>query len=389
MNKESIERSDKDTFTSDTKSQRDVLTVSDIMRRKYPDVSFKTFAKDELLNRDPDYFQELVNTGKKNFNDLLTGIQGIMNDVVSKQNLHDLDETTLDKLYDSQIQWRTIMNTLNRYAKNINSGITGLSNAIIVDKNGRLHYDEDAACGNIFSYYFDEKNAPHLLSLHLSELLTNVCFFAVQLVKAVDLQYYVESLFEKKPQIMEEFVNNRLNAMMESLSVLEKHIDTIQKVQAENQRQSTVQNDRSIRKLEIIEDKVDKRNRAERCKQLKLTTCLDAIEEVYVDSRYNYPQQFELHLSGIKKTLSAWNQYLKTGGEKGEPPLPNFDFYRHTDKETFKKWVRDIFFPDYRERSRKDALKSASHPGNMDEVYVLSQQDILEDIDESLNNDRE
>ena len=130
---------------------------------------------------------------------------------------------------------------------------------------------------------------------------------------------------------------------------------------------------------------MDKKNKAEKIKQLKLTTCLAAIQEVYEDPKYNYPQQFEFHYFSIKKTLSGWNQYMKTDGEKGDPPLPQFDFYRHTDKETFKKWVRDIFFPDYRERSHKDALKSAFHPDNIDDVCVLSQQDILE-IENNANN---
>lgn len=389
LNKAPIDGSDMDTFTGDTKPPRDVSMDSPTVYKKNPNVSFSVLANDYLINSDPDYFQRLVDSGKNNFQDLLIGIQGLMNDVVSIQNLQDLDDTTRIEFTASQTKWRDIITCVRSYATSINRRIAGLSNAIIVDKNGQLHYDENAVCGDSSSFYFNEKNAPHLLSLHLSELLTDICYFSIQLVKAVNFQHYVDSLFKQKSQKIEEFVNNRLNAMMESLSVLEKQIDTIQKVQAENQRQSTVQNDRSISKLEKIEDKVDKRNRAEKRKQLKLTTCLAAIQEVYEDPKYNYPQQFEFHYFSIKKTLSGWNQYMKTDGEKGDPPLPQFDFYRHTDKETFKKWVRDIFFPDYRERSHKDALKSAFHPDNIDDVCVLSQQDILEDIDESLNNDRE
>lgn len=136
-----------------------------------------------------------------------------------------------------------------------------------------------------------------------------------------------------------------------------------------------------------IQEEMNKKQRLERTKPLKLTTCLDAICEAYSDPKYPYSQEFKLHPFAIRNQLSNWNQYLNTDGKKGTPPLPKFDFYRQTDKETFKKWVRDVFFLDYRNRAHKDALDNASHPDNMDKVYVTAQQDIIDEVDESLAND--
>lgn len=135
-----------------------------------------------------------------------------------------------------------------------------------------------------------------------------------------------------------------------------------------------------------IQEEVNKKQRLERTKPLKLSTCLEAIRKVYLDERYDYPKQFKLHEFAIQKTLSAWNQYLKTEGEKGEAPLPGFDYYRHTDEKMFKEWIKDTFFPYYRNNSHKDALNRASHPKNMDQIP--SQQDVIAEVDEALNDDR-
>ena len=222
LNKAPIDGSDMDTFTGDTKPPRDVSMDSPTVYKKNPNVSFSVLANDYLINSDPDYFQRLVDSGKNNFQDLLIGIQGLMNDVVSTRNLQDLDDTTRIELTASQTKWRDIMAYVMSYATSINRRIAGLSSAIIVDKNGQLHYDENAACGGSINFSFDEKNAPHLLSLHLSDLLTDFCRFSVQLVKAVNFQHGVASLFEKNPKRIEEIIDSRLDVIMESLSVLKK-----------------------------------------------------------------------------------------------------------------------------------------------------------------------
>ena len=175
--------------------------------------------------------------------------------------------------------------------------------------------------------------------------------------------------------------------------IKETSVQTLKNTQASIELEKTIISNQVVDKEEnsqeharIIEEG-NKRNRLECTKPLKLTTCLEAIIEVYSDPKYNYPQQFILHQYAIRNQLSDWNQYLKTGGNRGKAPLPEFDFYRHTDKESFKKWVRDVFFPDYRERAHKDALTNASHPDNIDNIYVPAQQDIIDEVDESLASD--
>lgn len=165
--------------------------------------------------------------------------------------------------------------------------------------------------------------------------------------------------------------------------------NTKESIELENKIITNQVTDKEENSLEhaTIQEEMNKKQRLERTKPLKLTTCLDAIKEVYSDPKYNYPQQFQLHPYAIRNQLSDWNQYLITGGLNGQAPLPKFDFYRHTDKETFKKWVRDVFFPDYRERAHKDVLANASHPKNMNDIPDPTPQDIIDEVDESLASD--
>ena len=167
---------------------------------------------------------------------------------------------------------------------------------------------------------------------------------------------------------------------------IDKKSDLLIKGQEETQRQIDSRGNQVSSKLEAIEDKVEKKDRSGRTRPLKLTTCLEAIKDVYEDPKYDYPREFELHLFAIRNMLSNWNQYLKTAGKKGKPPLPKFDFYRHTDKDTFKKWVRDVFFPDYRNRAHKDALDNASRL-DTEKTPGSDGQEILDAVDESLAND--
>lgn len=352
MNKAPIDGSNKDTFTDDTKPPRDVSVDFPKAYKKNPNVSFSVLAEDYLITSDPDSFQELVDSGKNNFHDLLIGIQGLMNDVVSTQNLQDLDDTTRIKLSVSQTQWRDIMAYVRSYATSINRRITGLSNAIIVDKNGQLHYDENAVCGGSIHFTFDEKNAPHLLSLHLSDLLTDFCYFSVQLVKAVHFQHGVFSLFDKNPQKTEEIFNSRLNAIMQSLSVLGKQVDNIQKRQEESQRQSVVQSDRSIRKLEKIEDKVDKKNRADKRKPLTQEECAELLYQKkvkYCKKKENYLMRVGItatvqpppkNAESVKRTIQRWDQYLLSNGEKGTKPAKGYS--REANKLEFESWAETL-----------------------------------------------
>ena len=166
-----------------------------------------------------------------------------------------------------------------------------------------------------------------------------------------------------------------------------KKLDQLLSGQDDIKRKIDVQGDRSDRKLETIENKVEKKDREGKTKPLKLTTCLETIREVYYDPKFKYQTQFELHLYSIRNMLSNWNQYLNTGGKKGTPPLPNFDFYRHAGEDAFKKWVRDVFFLDYRNRAHKDALNNAFHPKDIEIVRGSDEQDIINEVDEDLAND--
>lgn len=178
------------------------------------------------------------------------------------------------------------------------------------------------------------------------------------------------------------------------LKNIEKKTDQIVKnsqasIELENQiiSNQAIDKEEASREHAIIQEEMKKEKRLERTKPLKLTTCLEAIKEVYEDPKYNYPQQFKLHQFAIRNQLSDWNQYLNTGGKKGKAPLPKFDFYRHTDKKAFKDWIRDVFFPDYRNRAHKDALTNASHYKKIEDIPDPNPQDIIDEVDQSLAND--
>ena len=363
MNKAPIDVSNMDTPTGDTKPPRDVSMDFPTIDKKNPNVSFSALAIDYLTSSDSDSFQRLVDSGKNNFQDLLIGIQGLMNDVVSTRNLKDLDDTTRIELTASQSKWRDIMAYVMSYATSINRRIAGLSSAIIVDKNGQLHYDEIAVCGGSINYSFDEKNAPHLLSLHLSDLLTDFCYFSVQLVKAVNFQHGVVSLFEKNPKKTGEIIDSKLNFIIESLSGVNNKTGNIQKEQEDNQRQSAVQCDRLIRKLEKIEDKVDKKNRADKRKPLTQEECADILfkkKVFYCKKKENYLKRVGItanvqpppkNAESVKRTIQRWDQYLLSDGEKGTKPAKGYS--RVVSKLEFESWAETLELIKYERWEKK------------------------------------
>ncbi len=191
---------------------------------------------------------------------------------------------------------------------------------------------------------------------------------------------------------------NNINRNMEQAAKNTEQIkegteQTLKKAQESIELEKTIISNQVVDKEENsrehanIQEEMNKKQRLERTKPLKLTTCLEAIREVYDDPIYGYYSEFDLHVFAIRNMLSNWNQYLNTDGKKGKPPLPKFDFYRHTDKDTFKKWVREVFFPDYRNRAHKDALDNASHPDMNNMGGVSSEEDIYDEVDQSLAND--
>ena len=198
--------------------------------------------------------------------------------------------------------------------------------------------------------------------------LNYMSLFGISIRQKIYECFYVSKDPTKISEIT-DILNQLQKALLPGFNELKNDLkqtikNTKESIDLENQiiKNQATNSEKNSKVLENIEDKVNRRNRAERTKPLKLTTCLDAIEEVYKDERYTYRLNFELHIYSIKKKLSAWNQYLKTNGKKGEPPLPDFSIYRCTTKETFKTWVINTFFPHYRDHTTKyDALKSAIH----------------------------
>lgn len=200
---------------------------------------------------------------------------------------------------------------------------------------------------------------------YLSQMTFN-SMFVMFLYQMIDK--YFNGQEENKTDIKADiikYLDLQLIPMKRRVEKLEEKDDHISKQLdhlIDNTEQSAQSFKEIIKKQEETDHKIERRNLKEKARPLKQTTCLDAIREVYLDGKYNYPQQFELHEFSIKKKLSAWNQYLKTDGKKGEPPLPEFADFRCTTKATFKTWVVNTFFPYYRDHSKKyDALKSAIH----------------------------
>lgn len=332
----------------------------------------------------PEYKKQKIEANKELFLLLIKQLHTLVGNTLSTQIPNKLDDKRKKEYEQCQQDWNTTIGCIDFLERQIKETTNSLLEAFHADENGELHND----CAMINCTGFEdvsgceERFVPVVLAEHLFSLLDKFCLFSICTMYAKNVQCAVDSLFENDLQMRTDMENEMKEIFLKTLSN-EIKLDNLNKKLDENQRQSNIHD----QKLDTIGDKLEKKNKAGKYKPLKLTTCLDAISEVYKE--FNYSRQFELHLFAIKKMLSAWNQYLKTDGEKGQPPLPQFDFYRTTTKELFKEWVKTVFFPYYRDHSHKrDALRSASHPANMDNLYVQSQQDIIEEVDESFDNEK-
>ena len=332
----------------------------------------------------PEYKKQKIEANKELFLFLIKQLHTLVGNTLSTQNRYKLDGKRKKEYEQCQQDWNTTRGCIDFLERQIKETTNSFLEAFQADENGELYHN----CAMINCTGFEdvsgceERFVPVVLAEHLFSLLNRFCYFSFCMMYAKMVQYDVDSLFENGLQMRADMKKEMKEIFLKTLSN-EAKLDNLNTKLDENHRLSNIHS----QKLDTIENKLDQKNKAGKSRPLKLTTCLDAISEVY--KKFNYSRQFELHLFAIKKMLSAWNQYLKTDGEKGQPPLPQFDFYRTTTKELFKEWVKTVFFPYYRDHSHKrDALRSASHPANMDNLYVQSQQDIIEEVDESFDNEK-
>ena len=297
-----------------------------------------------------------------------------------------------------------IPSKLNKKHKKISRYIIAASDILLEELNILDNIIQDAMNDNcqkvLESKRQDMPVAAGLLEIKRSALIHALVGVNFLTMTSIHFHRFVHEFFygpDDKKKENEEMLRNfcssffsfesKLSSIENYTKAIDKKTDDLLKEEEETQRMIDAQGNQASSKLEVIEDKVDKKDRAGRTKPLKLTTCLEAIREVYDDPIYGYYSEFDLHVFAIRNMLSNWNQYLNTDGKKGKPPLPKFDFYRHTDKDTFKKWVRDYFFPDYRNRAHKDALDNASHPDMNNMGGVSSEEDIYDEVEQSLAND--
>lgn len=296
-----------------------------------------------------------------------------------------------------------IPSKLNKKNKKISRYIIAASDILLEELNTLDNIIQDAMNDNCQKVLESKKQdmpvAAGLLEIKRSALIHTLVGVNLLTMTSIHFHRFVHEFFygsDDKKKENEELLRNfyssffsfesKLSSIENYAKTIDKKTDDLLKEEEETQRMIDAQGNQASSKLEVIEDKVDKKDRAGRTKPLKLTTCLEAIREVYDDPDYVYHSKFKLHPFAIRNMLSDWNQYLITGGKKGKPPLPKFDFYRHTDKKTFKKWVIYEFFPDYENRAHKDALDNASRL-DTENTPGSDGEEIIDAVDESLAND--
>lgn len=178
-------------------------------------------------------------------------------------------------------------------------------------------------------------------------------------------------------------------------NVLNKKTEQLQKGQEETQRKIVVQGDKSNREFEKIEDKVEKRNRADKRKPLTQEECADILYKYKV--KYFKKKEDYLRLVGItatkpklpkdekmvERTIQRWDQYLSSEGEKGSKPpkgysrersRKEFDDWAETlEQIAYEKWEKEQ--PIIRHKNKRDGLVSTLSPEKEDEENIEEEED--------------
>lgn len=297
---------------------------------------------------------EYIEEKKNSFQKMIDRIRALMHNALLSRSVYGLDETRKKELEECQKKWEQLMSVIDYVEKEIKRNTNGLLKIFHGNENGEIYriYTMINKIGFEDAVGYEEGFVPQALPIYLFTIIDLLNILSSCAMNAMSIQYDVNTIFENNPQKIEELFKKNLKLVSDDFLDLKRLLELIKKTQEKNQRQSAIQSDRSIRKLSKIENKVDKRNKADKRKSLTQEECAVILfkqKGIYFMKRQNY-----LHRVGITKTkakfpkndtmvlrtIQRWDQYLATNGEKGSKPPKGYS--REKSQMEFEIWAEDL-----------------------------------------------
>ena len=145
-----------------------------------------------------------------------------------------------------------------------------------------------------------------------------------------------------------------------------KKVEQIVEGQEDIKRKIVVQGDKSDRKLNKIEDRVNKRNTADKRKPLTQKECAVLLYKqklTYLQKKENYIRQvgisamvvhYPKNEKSVERTIQRWDQYLASEGKKGITPPKGYS--RERSREEFDRWAEVLEELAYENWKRKQPI---------------------------------
>lgn len=153
--------------------------------------------------------------------------------------------------------------------------------------------------------------------------------------------------------------------------------------------------EKNSRELEMIEDKVNKRNRADKRKPLTQEECATILYKQkinYFKKKENYLRHVGMTATKpklpkdektVERTIQRWDQYLSSDGEKGTKPPKGYS--RERSRKEFEDWAETLELISYekwekeqpiiRRKNKSDGLVATHSPEKEDEENLEEEED--------------
>lgn len=203
---------------------------------------------------------------------------------------------------------------------------------------------------------------------------------------------------ENEASIMELFTIFKTQLMNIEKNTAQTVKNTQESIKLENKiiTNQAINREKNSKELEKIEDKVNKRNRADKRKPLTQEECADILYKYKV--KYFKKKEDYLRLVGItatkpklpkdektvERTIQRWDQYLSSEGEKGSKPPKGYS--RERSRKEFDDWAETLEQISYekwekeqpmirRKKYKQDGLVSTHSPEKEDEENLEEEED--------------
>lgn len=263
---------------------------------------------------------------------------------------------------------------------------------------GKIRLETSKICAKISQMVLDGKVNHRYISRNLA-LFNSLGILGVLIF--LKLCEYLYGAFEKKDENEKSIRELCLILESQLKSIEENTKQTVKNTQASIElgnkiiTNQTINRDRNSKELEKIEDKVNKRNRADKRKPLTQEECADILYKQKV--KYFKKKENYLRLVGItatkpklpkdekmvERTIQRWDQYLSSEGEKGSKPPKGYsrersrkefdDWAEALEQIAYEKWEKEQ--PIIRRKNKRDGLVSTLSPEMEDEENIEEEED--------------